>query len=72
MSNLRFGQVQYKIMQVIWDHGRVNAKDITETLNKTKPIAHSTVQTHVENIYLKLGVNGRMQAVAQAQALKLV
>ncbi len=35
-------------------------------------VSHSTVKTHVENIYLKLGVNGRMQAVAQAQALKLV
>jgi LuxR family transcriptional regulator, maltose regulon positive regulatory protein len=35
-------------------------------------VSHSTVKTHVANIYLKLGVNGRMQAVAQAQALKLV
>jgi len=35
-------------------------------------VSHSTVKTHLENIYLKLGVNSRMQAAAQAQALKLV
>ncbi len=31
-----------------------------------------TLKTHLENIYLKLGVSSRMQAVARAQALKLV
>jgi BlaI family penicillinase repressor len=53
MTNLRFGQVQYKIMQVIWDHGRVNARDITDTMNKTKPIAHSTVQTLLRKLEQK-------------------
>jgi BlaI family transcriptional regulator, penicillinase repressor len=45
MSSLRFGKVQLRIMRVLWDKGRVNAREITDEMNKIAPIAHSTVQT---------------------------
>jgi LuxR family transcriptional regulator, maltose regulon positive regulatory protein len=35
-------------------------------------IAESTVKTHLGNIYSKLGANGRVQAVARAQTLKVI
>jgi BlaI family penicillinase repressor len=37
--------VQLKIMRVLWQRGRVNAREITEALNAEEPVAHSTVQT---------------------------
>ena len=45
MSALKMGRVQLQIMRVLWDRKRANARDITDDLNKQKPIAHSTVQT---------------------------
>jgi len=34
-----------KILQVLWQKKRASAQDITDTLNETEDIAHSTVQT---------------------------
>ena len=45
MSGIRLGRVQWRIMQVLWEKGRANAREITDALNKIEPIAHSTVQT---------------------------
>lgn len=45
MASLRFGKVQFRIMRVLWEKGRVNAREITEAMNQIEPIAHSTVQT---------------------------
>jgi BlaI family penicillinase repressor len=32
-------------MQILWKHGRATARELTDALNVTEPIAHSTVQT---------------------------
>ena len=57
MSSLRFGRVQMKIMQVIWEKGRVNAREITDKLNENSPIAHSTVQTLLRKLEAKGAVD---------------
>lgn len=47
MSKSKLGRVQLKIMRVLWDRGRVNAREITDALNDAggEQVAHSTVQT---------------------------
>lgn len=50
MSKSKLGRVQLKIMRVLWELGRANAREITDALNEDAeaaggPIAHSTVQT---------------------------
>jgi len=57
MSSLRFGPVQLRIMQVIWEKGRANAREITDALNKIEPIAHSTVQTLLRKLEQKGAVD---------------
>ncbi len=46
----------------------LSAADIAEALC----VAVSTVRSHTKSIYAKLGVSGRLQAVDQARALKLL
>lgn len=45
MTPTRLGRVQLLIMQVLWDKQRATAREITETINASESIAHSTVQT---------------------------
>ena len=45
MTSTQLGRVQLLIMQVLWDRGRATAREITDAINATEPIAHSTVQT---------------------------
>ena len=45
MAATRLGRVQLLIMQVLWDKGRATARQITDAINASEPIAHSTVQT---------------------------
>ncbi len=41
----RLGKVQLQIMQVLWERGEATAREITDALNRTAPVAHSTTQT---------------------------
>ena len=45
MTATKLGRVQLLIMQVLWDRGRATAREVTDAINNTEPIAHSTVQT---------------------------
>ena len=45
MTATQLGRVQLLIMQVLWDRGRATAREITDQINQSEPIAHSTVQT---------------------------
>ena len=45
MTATQLGRVQLLIMQVLWERGRATAREITDTINASEPIAHSTVQT---------------------------
>ena len=53
MSSPRLGRVQLKIVRVLWEKGRANAREITETLSRQEPIAHSTVQTLLRKLEAK-------------------
>jgi BlaI family penicillinase repressor len=53
MTSPRLGRVQLKIVQVLWQRGRANAREITEVLNCEEPIAHSTVQTLLRKLEAK-------------------
>ena len=41
----KLGKVQLQIMQVLWEHGEATAREITDALNLSAPVAHSTTQT---------------------------
>jgi BlaI family penicillinase repressor len=45
MTSIQLGRVQLLIMQVLWERKRATAREITDALNASEPIAHSTVQT---------------------------
>jgi BlaI family transcriptional regulator, penicillinase repressor len=53
MSVLRMGRVQMKIMRVLWEKRQATAREVTETLNRVAPIAHSTVQTLLRKLEAK-------------------
>lgn len=56
MAVPRLGRVQLKIMQVLWRKRRATAREITEALNESEPIAHSTVQTLLRKLEAKKAI----------------
>ncbi len=53
MTQTKLGQVQLRIMQLLWHMQRTTARELTEELNKAEPIAHSTVQTLLRQLEAK-------------------
>ena len=53
---LSLGKLQHRIMRVLWDEGEAPARRITEVLNRTSPVAHSTVQTLLRKLEKKRAV----------------
>ncbi len=53
MTATRMGKVQLRIMNVLWRRGKATAREITDELNQTEPIAHSTVQTLLRGLMEK-------------------
>lgn len=49
----RLGRVQLQIMQVLWRKQRATAREITDELSRTRPTAHSTVQTLLRELEAK-------------------
>jgi BlaI family penicillinase repressor len=48
-------------MQVLWERGRANAREITAALSRSEPIAHSTVQTLLRKLEAKGAVHHDLQ-----------
>jgi BlaI family transcriptional regulator, penicillinase repressor len=57
MGETQLGRMQFRIMQVLWDRGRASAREITDALNATEPVAHSTVQTLLRQLEAKGAVS---------------
>jgi BlaI family penicillinase repressor len=53
MGEIQLGRMQFRIMQILWDHGRASAREITDVLNGSEPVAHSTVQTLLRQLEAK-------------------
>ena len=50
----RFGELEAAIMDVVWAAGvPVRVREVSEQLNRERPLAFNTVQTVMENLYHK-------------------
>jgi len=53
MGETQLGRMQFRIMQLLWDRGRASAREITDALNESEAVAHSTVQTLLRQLEAK-------------------
>jgi len=53
MGETPLGRMQFRIMQVLWDRGKASAREVTDALNESEPVAHSTVQTLLRQLEAK-------------------
>lgn len=53
---IKVGNLQLKIMRVLWDQGEATARQITEAINKDETVAHSTIQTLLRKLETKKAV----------------
>jgi len=53
--------MQFKIVQVLWNRGQATAREITDSLNESEPIAHSTVQTLLRQLEAKGAVGHKAE-----------
>ncbi len=52
----KLGKVQLQIMQILWERGEATAREITDALNLTDTVAHSTTQTLLRKMEAKHAV----------------
>ena len=53
MNTIRFGRVQMRIMQVLWEKERATSQEITGELNEYEPIVFKNVQTLLRELEKK-------------------
>ncbi|MEI8282402.1 MAG: BlaI/MecI/CopY family transcriptional regulator [Armatimonadota bacterium] len=53
---IKIGNLQLKIMRVLWQHGEATARQITDEINKHETTAHSTIQTLLRKLEVKKAV----------------
>ncbi|WP_165070243.1 BlaI/MecI/CopY family transcriptional regulator [Paludisphaera rhizosphaerae] len=58
MAEAQLGRLQFRIMQVLWERGRIGAREVTDALNERgEDVAHSTVQTLLRQLEAKGAVS---------------
>lgn len=53
---IKIGNVQLKIMRVLWEHGEATARQITDAVSRQSPVAHSTIQTLLRKLEVKKAI----------------
>lgn len=53
MTEMEFGRIQIRIMQLLWEKKRATAREITQALNEFEPIDHKNVQTILRRLEKK-------------------